>query len=103
MHVALYTIVCRHLSHFYHKSGHHQSERFVCARCYFIVNDLNDIIVYAWGYQDVSKCPGDMLDYGDLERWEEVITKAPFLAFVPCKPVFENHHEIMHELSFLWQ
>jgi len=31
MHVALYTIACRHLPHFYHKSGHHQSHSAVVA------------------------------------------------------------------------
>ena len=31
MHVVLYTFTCRHLPHFYHKSGYHQS-KWLCEK-----------------------------------------------------------------------
>jgi hypothetical protein len=64
-------------------------------------NDVENGIVDSWWYQHVSKNPGDVFGDQHSNRWEEVLAERAFLCLIPGKSVLVNHHEMMHESSFL--
>jgi len=60
MHVALYTIACRHLPHFYHKSGHHQSPHLH----WIIPRTRDNACTISW------KCSWvNLTSYADVYQW----------------------------------
>jgi hypothetical protein len=64
-------------------------------------NDVENGIVDSWWYWHVSKNPGDVFGDWHANQWEEVLAEQAFLCLIPGESVLVNHHEMMHESSFL--
>jgi hypothetical protein len=74
---------------------------FVDSSGNLFAENVKNSVVDSWWDQHVSENPGDI--FGDRHtNWqEEVLSEQAFLCLIPSKSVLVNHHEVVHESSFL--
>ena len=59
------------------------------------LNDFANLIVDTWRYWNVSLNPGGVCDYGDFNRWKEVLVEVTALGVIPSEPSILERHEIV--------
>jgi hypothetical protein len=56
---------------------------------------LDDIVLYAWGNQEVVICPRNVLNHWNFDRGKIVIAKAALLSFHPGQAKFICFEDVL--------
>jgi hypothetical protein len=64
-------------------------------------DNVENGVVESWWDQHVLENTEDVFGDWHANWWEEVLLEQAFLCLVPSESILVNHHEVVHESSFL--